>query len=97
MEELKRIKEQLIGQVQAQMSNLPCVDAQELGEVIDMIKDLAEACYYGSIVDAMIESKEEEVYGIGMMKDPRKRKNPYPYYIDNDLQFVIDKINEYNE
>lgn len=53
-------------------------------QIIQMIKDLAEACYYGSIVDAMLESKEEEIYGIGMMKDPRKRKNPYPYYVNND-------------
>ena len=58
MEELKRIKEQLIGQVQAQMSNLPCVDAQELGEVIDMIKDLEEAMYYCTIIEAM-EANEE--------------------------------------
>lgn len=32
----------------------------------------------------MLESKEEEIYGIGMTKDPRKHKNPYPHYIDNN-------------
>ena len=84
MEKLYQIKNTLINLVEQQMANPQQADTHEMGEVIDMIKDLAEACYYGSIVDAMIESKEEEVYGIGMMKDPRKRKNPYPYYIDND-------------
>jgi hypothetical protein len=33
-------------------------DAEELGEVIDMIKDLEEAEYYHSVVKAMEESKE---------------------------------------
>ena len=34
------VREQLMAQVECQMSNLSCVDAHELGEVIDMIKDL---------------------------------------------------------
>ena len=76
MEKLCQIKNTLINLVEQQMANPQQADTHEMGEVIDMIKDLAEACYYGSIIDAMIESKEEEVYGIGMMKDPRKRKNP---------------------
>lgn len=59
MEELKRIKEQLIGVVQSQMANLNEVDAKELGEVVDMIKDIAETCYYCSITEAMGEEKEE--------------------------------------
>ena len=42
------VREQLMAQVECQMSNLACVDAHELGEVIDMIKDLEEAKYYCS-------------------------------------------------
>lgn len=53
MEELKQIKDILVDQVQNQMRNLHGVNAKELGEVIDMIKDLAETMYYCSIVQAM--------------------------------------------
>lgn len=84
MEKLCQIKNSLITLVEQQMANPQQANTHEMGEVIDMIKDLAEACYYGSIVDAMLENKEEEIYDIGMMKDPRKRKNPYPYYVNND-------------
>jgi hypothetical protein len=42
------------------MGNLQSVDAKELGEVIDMIKDLEEAIYYCTIVEAMEGNKEKE-------------------------------------
>lgn len=58
MEQLKNIKEQLISQVQGQMSDLRCVDTKELGEVIDMIKDLSEAVYYCEIYDQMKSADE---------------------------------------
>jgi hypothetical protein len=35
------------------MSNLQQVDAKELGEVIDMVKDIEEAIYYCTITEAM--------------------------------------------
>ena len=54
------MKEQLTSTVQGQLGNLHDVDAKELGEVVDMIKDLAEAIYYCSITEAMEESKKEE-------------------------------------
>lgn len=59
MERLKMMKDCLMAQVQAQMGNLEKVDAHELGEAVDMIKDLEEAMYYCSIVKAM-EKKEKE-------------------------------------
>ena len=40
MDKLKNVKECLMAQLQAQMGNLAQVDAKELGEVVDMIKDL---------------------------------------------------------
>ena len=62
MEQLKSMKQCLIACAQAQMNNLQNVDAKELGEVIDMIKDLEEACYYATITKAMTEeNKKEEV------------------------------------
>ena len=68
MHRLKHMKEALVAQVENQMSNLSEVDTHELGEVIDMIKDLEEAIYYCSITKAM-EEKEEE------------KKVEYHYYI----------------
>lgn len=60
MERLKQMKEQLTSTVQGQLGNLHDVDAKELGEVVDMIKDLAEAIYYCSITEAMEESSKEK-------------------------------------
>lgn len=54
MEKLKQMKEALIGCVESQVySNLKDVDAKELGEAMDMIKDLSEAIYYCTITEAM--------------------------------------------
>lgn len=61
MHRLKSMKENLMCCVQNQMGNLSQVDAQELGAVVDMIKDLSEAIYYCTITEAM-EGKEKEQY-----------------------------------
>lgn len=60
MENLKNIKCSLVGLVQTQLGDLKHTDAKELGEVIDMIKDLEEAMYYCAIIEAMEESKKEK-------------------------------------
>lgn len=60
MEKLKSMKEMLVCAAQGQMSNLSNTDTKELGEVIDMIKDLEEAIYYCSITKAMEESKSQQ-------------------------------------
>ena len=60
METLKAIKEQLVSCVQGQMGDLSKVNAKELGEVVDMIKDLAETMYYCSVTEAMDDAKENE-------------------------------------
>ena len=59
MEQLKHMKEMLMGCVQGQMTHLDTVDTKELGEAIDMIKDLSEAIYYCTVTEAM-EHKEKE-------------------------------------
>ena len=56
---LKSMKETLITQTQSQIANLKEANCEELGEAIDMIKDLEEALYYCTIVEAM-EHKDEE-------------------------------------
>lgn len=59
MERLKSMKECLMSCAESQMMNLQQVNAEELGEVIDMIKDLEEAIYYCTITKAMDEGKEK--------------------------------------
>lgn len=83
MDQLKVMKEQLIAQVQAQMGKIAEVDAKELGEAIDMIKDLAEATYYCTITEAMEKSEKEQKE----MKQPvyYTEYRPYEYQRDMDM------------
>ncbi len=63
MERLKSMKETLMGCIQGQMSNLGQTDTHELGEAIDMVKDLEEAMYYcAKIKELESEEKEKEEY-----------------------------------
>lgn len=86
MKELKTIKEQLISCVEAQMGDLKNVNTQELGEVIDMIKDLSKAIYYCTVTEAMEESKEkdEEYRNYSNNYYYTERYYPYDYYRDMD-------------
>lgn len=59
MEELKTMKTQIIGCVQGQLGHLDKVDAKQLGEAIDMIKDLSEAIYYCTITESMEKADEK--------------------------------------
>ena len=87
MKKLCKIKDTLINLVEQQMTNPQCVDTHEMGEVIDMIKDLAETCYYVSIVEAMEDKEDHEessrqtdtmYYGIGAMNDDNKKMGHSP-------------------
>lgn len=63
MKRLKAMKENLMCCVEAEIAgNLRCVDTEELGKAVDMIKDISEAMYYCSITEAMEKSKKEEAY-----------------------------------
>lgn len=57
---LKTMKETLMSCVQSQMVHLETVDTKELGEVIDMIKDIEETIYYYTITEAMKESNHQK-------------------------------------
>ena len=69
IEKLNLIKETLACAAEAQMQNLESVDAKELGEVIDIIKDIEETIYYCTVTKAMEEgsawhhTEEKEYYG----------------------------------
>lgn len=87
MKKLCKIKDTLINLVEQQMTNSQCVNTHEMGEVIDMIKDLAETCYYVSIVEAMEDKEDHEesnrqtdtmYYGIGAMNDDNKKMGHSP-------------------
>ncbi len=78
MERLKHMKETLMCAVESQMYNLEDVEAEELGEVVDMIKDLEEAMYYCSVVKAMEESEKpqhETMYYSPMRYEDRMNGN----------------------
>ena len=60
MKQLKLIEQCLVSAVQSQLEDLKKIDTKELGEVIDMIKDLEEAMYNCSITQAMEKSAEEK-------------------------------------
>lgn len=57
---LKTMKEQLVACVQGQLGDISKVDTHELGEAIDMIKDLSEAIYYCTITDSMQKAEKKK-------------------------------------
>lgn len=60
IEEMKNMKTQLMSCVQGQMGQLDKTDTEELGDAVDMIKDLAEAIYYCTITEAMEKGEEKQ-------------------------------------
>jgi hypothetical protein len=56
------MKETLMSCIENQLTHLDTVDTKELGEAIDMVKDLSEAIYYCTITKAMLEREEEQRY-----------------------------------
>ena len=74
---MKMAKDTLMNCVQGKLGDLSSVDAKELGEAIDMIKDLSEAIYYCTITKSM-EGEEKEN---GTMYYTMPKYNPdYRYY-----------------
>lgn len=68
MEHLKKIKYKLVNCVYEELEhNWENINLGELGEVIDMIKDLEKSIYYESIVTAMEKDGSEK--HIKWMKD----------------------------
>lgn len=87
MERLKRMKETLMDAVQAEMTDLKNADTEELGEAIDMIKDLAEAIYYCTVTKAMEECEKEEKER-GKMASyfyHERVREPYSYHPERDM------------
>lgn len=76
IEKLKSIQECLANAAEVQIYDLENVDAQELGEVIDIIKDIEETIYYCTVTKAMEESEkykgEEMMYYTPMYRETRE-------------------------
>ena len=71
-EKLKWIKDSLICVVENQLCNLNEVDTEELGDAIDMIKDLEEAIYYCTVTEAM--NKQGHEMSMEMKKGDHQQK-----------------------
>ncbi len=84
IEQMKMMKTTLMNCVQGQMGDLASVDAKELGEAVDMIKDLSEAIYYCTITESMEKSdkEKEKYYPVDYYRDMDK-PNGYMYYTDS--------------
>ena len=87
IEQMKMMKTTLMNCVQGQLGDLSSVDAKELGEAVDMIKDLSEAIYYCTITESMEESgkEKEKYYPEDYNRYYRDMNKPYGnmYYTDS--------------
>lgn len=59
MEEMKCIKKALIEMLYSNINNLEELDTHEVGEIIDMIKDIAETMYYCAASENMMKKDNE--------------------------------------
>jgi hypothetical protein len=53
-----KIAEKILCEIDKQMEHIECVDTKELGEAIDMVKDLSEAMYYDVVTETMLKVDE---------------------------------------
>lgn len=78
---LTAMRENLASCIEYQLSHLDEVDSEELGEAIDMLKDLEETLYFHAITEAM---KGEGAYGDWNSK---QKKNGYHQYDDSQMYY----------
>ena len=84
-EALKTMEDQLTSCVQSQLGDISKADTHELGEAVDMIKDLAEAIYYRTITESMEKAEKKEqapINNINYYTTPMYNKMMYPDYRD---------------
>lgn len=72
MQRIKRMKEKLIEEAQGRMQNMDGGSIEQMGQIVDMIKDLSEAekaCleteYYDCVIDAMEDGQRYGYDGQG--------------------------------
>lgn len=85
---LCEIKNRMLTMVMSQMDHLDTVDVCELGEAIDIIKDIAEAEYYCSVVYAM-DNKEPSSTNTAYQTH---NVNTYLHTLANDIHKMMDTM-----
>jgi hypothetical protein len=53
-----KVAEKIMCEIEKQLDYLECVNTKELGEAVDMIKDLSEAMYYDVVTETMLKVDE---------------------------------------
>lgn len=97
MEELRDMKEQFISAVQSELAKgINKVNTYEMGQVIDIIKDLTEAMYYCSVTKAMDDSSqpEKEYYINKYLPNTGRMYFSEPSDDSEDIHHYINKISE---
>lgn len=99
-EQLDAMKSSLMAIAQSRMSDLEHTDAEELGEVIDMIKDLEEAKYYCSITKAMMDrtkdqESQDKIDNALLMERIRNQSSNNSYYGGPYLRYPDRDFDEY--
>ena len=89
IERMKHMKETLMNCVSGQLGDLSSVDAKELGEAMDMIKDLSEAIYYCTITESMEKSNKEK------KEQPMMYPVEYRYYPTDYNRYYRDMDREW--
>ena len=90
MQRIKRMKEKLIEEAQGRMQNMDGGSIEQMGQIVDMIKDLSEAekaCleaeYYDCVIDAMEDGQRYGYDGQGGNAGGRQGYRE-PYMMDDD-------------
>lgn len=101
MERLKMMKEQLMSAIQGELGNLSQADTKELGEAIDMIKDLSEAIYYCTVTEAMQGNEKHSSSYRDMDKDKGRMyydgNGSRGYDNWNNRYYPVESYRDYNE
>lgn len=90
-EKLKWMKDSLICVVENQLCHLDEVDTEELGEAIDMIKDLEEAIYYCTVTEAMNNPKNEKMWEMKKSDHHQENGDSRMYYNGGYPQMYDDR------
>lgn len=89
MQRLKRLKQSILACTQGQVNgHINQVDTKELGQAIDMIKDLEQAMYYCTIVQAMEKQDKQQPNSTYYYTPMRK---PQQYWPDERYQDMMER------
>lgn len=88
--QLCQIKNSMLNMIMAQMDHLEDVNVCELGEAIDIIKDIAEAEYYCSVVHAT-DNREKEPDSINTAHQIQN-VNAYLHTLEDNIRRMMDTM-----